>query len=103
MQRPIKKIKTHLNGRKKTSIDAVIPTFNEEKSIIKCLKSIERMTLPSGILLNIKIYDAYSTDNTRSLILNFIKEKKGFELYNNEGQYPAQAMNTAIKASCRRL
>lgn len=99
MRRPTKKIKSHLHSRKKTSIDAIIPTFNEEKSIIKCLRSIEKMTLPSNILLKIKIYDAYSTDNTRNLILNFIKNKKGFELCNNDGKYPAQAMNKAIQTS----
>ena len=99
MQRSTKKIKTLLHSKKKTTVDAIIPTFNEEKSIIKCLRSINNMTLPSGVSLNIKIYDAYSTDKTRSRILNFIKSKKGFELFNNEGQYPAQAMNQAIKTS----
>ena len=99
MQRPTKKIKTLLHSRKKTIVDAIIPTFNEEKSIIKCLRSINNMTLPSGIILNIKIYDAYSTDKTKSLLLNFMKNKKGIELFNNEGKYPAQALNQAIKTS----
>ena len=50
-----------------------IAARNEELSIIKCLTSIENLNYPKH-LLQVLIGNDRSTDNTASVVSNFIKD-----------------------------
>lgn len=56
-----------------TSISAVILTFNEEKHIARCIKSLK------GLCETVYVIDSYSTDNTVK-----ISEEMGAKVYKNE-------------------
>jgi len=76
-------------------VSFIIPTYNSEKTIIRCLKSVSNQTYPN---IEIIIIDDFSDDNTilRILDLNLknltlIKKKKNFG--------PSKCRNEGILAS----
>lgn len=56
-----------------------IAARNEEFGIIKCLTSLENLNYPKH-LIQILVGNDQSTDNTASIVANFIKNKPRFEL-----------------------
>ena len=52
-------------------ISIIIPCRNEEKYIENCIKSIQSFILPNHKEVEILFIDGESTDNTKSIILNF--------------------------------
>ena len=73
---------------KETLVSVVIPTYNEEKSIGKCIISLQEQSYPN---LEIIIVDDGSLDKTREIIKKFKKvkliegEHKGPGFYRNLG------------------
>ncbi len=66
-------------SEKKVNVSVVIPTFNREKTIIKCIESVINQTYP---VMEILVIDDGSTDNTKRLVANFSSDKV-FLLYQN--------------------
>jgi glycosyltransferase involved in cell wall biosynthesis len=58
---------------------AVIPAFNEEKHILKCLESFANQTYKD--ILFVVVNDA-STDGTLSIVQDFIQDRPDFKLVN---------------------
>ncbi len=56
-----------------------IAARNEEDNILNCLKSIDKLNY-SKEYLQILIGNDYSEDNTKSIVLNYIKDKSEFQL-----------------------
>ena len=52
-------------------VSIILPTFNSEKYLDSCLKSITRQTYPN---MEIIIIDGYSSDNTSNIIKNYEQE-----------------------------
>lgn len=55
------------------SVSVVIPAYNEEKFVLKCLTNVRKLRYPND-KLEVLIVDDGSTDNTRKLTSDFIKE-----------------------------
>lgn len=74
-----------------------IPIYNEEKYIIKCVKSVLDFKIPVNYSVAIFLIDGMSTDKTRQLIQdNFLKYKNIF-LVDNPGKFQSQGLNIVIK------
>ena len=61
---------------KKDLITIIIPTYNEEKFIQKCLQSVQSFLLPKDIKIEIFVIDGGSKDNTTEIVLNMIEQDK---------------------------
>ena len=57
-------------------IDIVIPVFNEEKYLNKCLDSVLRFKIPQNTDIMIYIIDGNSTDQTMSIVLGYTELHK---------------------------
>lgn len=76
------------------SVSIIIPTYNEEKHIEKCLYSlIEQNTNQPFELI---IVDGHSTDNTLSIINTFLKKYNFISLYMNPKKNAASGRNIGI-------
>ncbi len=73
------------------TVSVVIPAYNEEKSIERCLTSIKNQDYPRD-KLEVLIIDDGSTDKTRDVINGF----KHVQLYKNGHNGKAFALNTGI-------
>ena len=56
------------------SLSIVIPVFNEEKTIIKVLDTVNSVSLINNIKKEIIIVDDCSTDNSVKMIKDYISE-----------------------------
>ncbi len=87
----------------KTRVSVIVPARNESENIIKCLESISSQDYPSE-LFEIIVADDFSTDNTVSLVNDFIKKHslkniRLVELLNSEISYKKQAITEAMRVS----
>ncbi len=64
-------------GEKLPDVSVIVAARNEERSILKCLKSLDKLEYPEE-KLQIILVDDRSTDNTGNIIDNFILNKSKF-------------------------
>jgi glycosyltransferase involved in cell wall biosynthesis len=55
-------------------LSVLVPVYNEESTILLILNKLFKVKLPHSISMEVVVINDYSTDNTETLILNFIKE-----------------------------
>ncbi len=77
----------------RNSVSIIIPVYNEEMYIEKCLKSIVDQTYEN--IIEILVLDGMSTDSTRDIIGKFTNEK--LLLIDNEKKIQSAALNKGIK------
>ena len=65
----------------------IIPVFNEEKNLEKCLKSFLKQTYP---ITQITVVDDGSTDSTNNILNTYSKKNKTINYLskNDSGPYP---------------
>ena len=78
--------------RKKISV--IVPVYNIEGYIERCLKSIQKQTYPR---FEVIIIDDGSTDNSLLLCQKFAKKYRNFRVINQKNQGLSAARNTGIK------
>jgi len=74
-----KKKFTKIGNEELPSASVIVAARNEEKNILNCLESLNNLTYPEN-KLEIILVDDDSTDNTGSIISNFISDKPNFNL-----------------------
>ena len=81
-------------------VTIAIPAYNEEKTIEKTLKSALGLDYPKDKMEIIVVNDG-SKDNTRNIVLNFIKKHKDYNiiLINQKNSGKGSAMNNALSRS----
>lgn len=91
------------NGSKKKEklkdyplITIAVPAFNEEKTILKTLRSILHLSYPQKNIEIIVINDG-STDKTSTVVEKFVKKYKNIKLINQENKGKAESLNQALK------
>lgn len=78
-------------------ISFIIPAYNSENYIIKCLKKIEEDILSSSAICEILVVENGSSDNTTSVIEKYIKKTKiDIKLFHSE-KGVSNARNLGIK------
>lgn len=80
----------------KPKVTVIIPVFNVEKYIIKCLDSIINQKL---IEIEIIVINDGSTDNSLQIIENFVKNNERVLILNQINNGLSEARNTGIKYS----
>lgn len=79
-------------------LSVIVPIYNEEKYIAKCIDSILEQDYPKDDL-EILFVDGMSTDRTRSIISGYIEKYPFIKLLDNPKKIVPYAMNAGIKAS----
>lgn len=84
----------------KYSISVVIPAYNSEKTIIKCLDSIKNQTLIDTIKEIIVVNDG-SKDNTKKIVEDYKRNNKNLNivLINKQNEGVSAARNDGLKAA----
>lgn len=72
---------------RKLNISVVIPAFNREGTIVKCLESVMNQTYP---VMEVLVVDDGSTDNTRSIVADFPSDKVFLFCQNHKGAQAAR-------------
>ncbi len=78
------------------SVSIIIPCYNEENYISKCLQSLVVSDYPKD-KLEILVYDGGSTDNTREIIREYEKTYPYIRLIDNPFKIQVKALNMGIK------
>lgn len=76
------------------NLSIIIPVYNEEKFIVKCLESITKQQFPD-LEVEILIADGGSTDSTKALIEKFCDER--IVVLENKMKFQVYALNLLIK------
>ena len=81
------------------SLSIIIPVYNEEKTILLILEKLVKIELLNEIKKEVLVVNDYSTDNTESVVKNFIQYNPNFNLKylkhsTNKGK--GAALHTAI-------
>mgnify|MGYP000856275101 FL=1 len=76
-------------------VSVLIPIRNEGNYISQCLQAVTRQDYPSD-LFEILISDGLSTDNTRSLVADWMKNDSRIRLFDNPKQIVPTGMNILI-------
>lgn len=79
----------------RTRASVIVATYNEERYIERCLKSLLAQTLPSG-QVEILVIDGGSTDATWSILDRYAKAHPQIRLFQNPKRIPAVADNIGI-------
>lgn len=81
-------------------ISVIIPMYNAERYVEKCLQSMIRQTYKN---LEIIIVNDGSTDNSRSICEAYAKQDSRIMLINTENRGAGSARNTGLEKSKRKL
>ncbi|EEC53957.1 glycosyltransferase family 2 protein [Bacteroides eggerthii] len=79
-------------------VSIICPVSNEEKYIERCVKSVIEQDYPKE-LMEILYVDGMSTDNTRSIILNYVQKYSFIKLLDNPNKIVSPALNIGINNS----
>lgn len=77
-------------------VSIIIPCYNEEKFISKCLDSIINQDYPD---MEILVVDGMSEDKTREIVKQYADKHSFIKLLDNPKKYVPSAMNIGIKHS----
>lgn len=95
---------THYQNKQMAKISIIIPLYNEETSIIKLLTRVSNVHFPNNITKEIIIVNDHSTDYSRDLVTEFIKQNKNKDteyilIDNKKNKGKSQAVKKGILAS----
>ncbi len=90
------KEKSSLQPKEFPLVSIIVPAYNEEKTIIKTLESINGLDYPQEKLEVIVVNDG-SQDQTKLKVEEYIKDKAHFQLLNQDNKGKAAAMNRALQ------
>ncbi len=76
-------------------VSILIPAYNEEKTILKTLESVHHLEYPLE-KLDIMVIDDGSTDKTKSIIKDYIKDKSHFKLRSHPNCGKAASLNKGL-------
>lgn len=85
-----------MNIEKNPSISIIVPSFNEEKNIRRCLDSILNQTYRDFEIICV---DDNSTDSTFEIIREYSKKDSRIKAYKNPGKGVSSARNFGIENS----
>lgn len=77
-------------------VSIIVPIFNSEKYVLKCLSSLKQQSYSN---IEVIIVNDGSTDNTKTICQNYIIYDKHFHLINTQHMGVSHARNVGIKLS----
>ncbi len=79
-------------------LSVIVPIYNEEKYIVKCIETILAQDYPKDDL-EVVFVDGMSTDRTREIVLEYVEEYDFIRLLENPKRIAPCAMNIGIRAT----
>ena len=86
-----------MNGEKSPLISIIIPSYNEEKHISRCLDSILAQTFENFEIICV---DDNSTDSTFEILNEYAQKDSRIKPFKNPGKGVSSARNYGIENSC---
>lgn len=80
------------------SVSIIIPIYNEEKYIVKCLDSVIANDYPKD-KIEVLIYDGQSTDRSREIVAEYSRNYQYIKLRDNPKKIQVVAFNMGINES----
>lgn len=80
----------------KDLITIIVPVYNQEKLIMRCLHSLQNQTYKN---IEIIVINDGSTDNTQNVVLSLMKNDSRIKLYKQINKGPGSARNVGINKS----
>ena len=80
-----------------TKVSVIVPIYNSEKFLQKCLDSLQRQTLKD---IEIILINDGSTDNSEEIINNYLKADSRFKYFKQENKGQAVARNRGLEIAC---
>lgn len=78
-------------------VSVVVPMYNSEKTILRCLESIQKQTYTDTEII---VINDGSTDESLTIVSEYIKEKKGqYRLISQHNSGVSSARNVGIRAA----
>lgn len=77
-------------------ISVLVPCYNEERYIAKCLYSVFSFDIPPKVNIEILVLDGGSTDNTVDIIKELMIKHSEVQLIHNPMKYQANGLNLGI-------
>jgi succinoglycan biosynthesis protein ExoA len=77
-------------------ISIIVPTFNEERFIEACLRSVLAFQVPEAERIEILVLDGRSTDRTHEIVSVIAAENDCIRLIDNPGRIQSCALNEGI-------
>lgn len=84
------------NDINKVFVSVIVPMYNKESTIIRCLESLSEQKLKE---LEIIVIDDGSTDKSKELVEKYQKRDNRIKLISQENRGPGAARNVGIKAA----
>ena len=84
-----------LTPKKEPLVSILVPAYNEEKTILKTLKSVNHLDYPKE-RLDVIVIDDGSNDNTKTIVQEYIQGKPHFRLISHQNMGKAASMNKAL-------
>lgn len=91
-----KKEKSSTQINKFPFVSILVPAYNEEKTILRTLQSINEIEYPKD-KLEVIVIDDGSKDDTKKIIAEYIQNKKHFQLISHKNIGKAASMNKALE------
>lgn len=83
----------HLGEQMSKKLTVIVPSYNSQNTIIKCLDSLSHQTYTS---FDVYVIDDGSTDSTRNMVQKYIESKKNFYLFFKKNGGPGSARNYGL-------
>lgn len=80
--------------RMEPDFSVIIPVYNAESSILRCMESLKKQ---SGYSYEILVIDDGSTDSSGEICDRFAAENSEFRIYHRENQGPSNARNFGLQ------
>lgn len=77
-----------------TDFSVIIPVYNAESSIIRCLESLKKQR---GYTFEVLVIDDGSTDSSGEICDRFVAENSEFRIYHRKNQGPSSARNFGLQ------
>lgn len=80
-------------------ISILIPCFNEQRFISRCIQSVLQFEVPQGEELEILVLDGNSFDGTREIVADIAQRYPSVRMLDNTRRIQSAALNIGIRAS----
>ena len=80
-------------------LSVVIPAYNEKTTIQKIIHAVEEVSLPDNVTREIIIVDDFSTDGTRDILSNYVRDGSFQVIFHDRNRGKGAALRTGIARS----
>lgn len=91
-----KNVQSNLWGENMYKVSVIVPIYNSENNLNKCLDSIKNQTYTNTEII---LVDRGSTDNSKQIVRGYVRFDKRFKLFNVDNKEFYESINYATEKS----